>query len=71
MSPSEAAWERYHRLGLRTDDPIAMMNAVLDMMAQEHVFREKVRAFVTSDPDTAAHVMTFHEMVVALGESCT
>ncbi len=68
MSPKDAAWEKWHRLGLTTHKPIGMMNAILDEFAVHHSLKESVRAFVTCPDDSPEKAIKFAAMVRELSQ---
>ena len=43
-----------------------MMNAFLEVAAEQHILRAAVRRYVQSDPDSPERILAFGEMVRAL-----
>lgn len=62
-SPEQAAWARYHSLGLRTDDPVGIMNAFLDLAAAHHSLTTAVKRYVQTDPESTARILAFGALV--------
>lgn len=71
MTPDQAAWKAYHALGLSTDKPVGLMNALLDVLAQQHALRAAIRAYVRTDPESHARILAFGAMVKMMEEGET